>query len=116
MYGNLLIFFYIYFLGDNQVLYNVNIDIDQSAVLVRDDCVSVKISLTSPLLRDQNESSGQPMDESVSNINNTAGMNSEDESTLLSRVPCLKVCRFFLLIFHIELDICKYQRIINTTI
>lgn len=88
----ILIALFVCFIGDNPIIYKVNIDVEQSAVIVRDDCVSVKISLTSPLLRDQNESSGLiHYDESITNINNTLGMNSEDESALLPRIPCLRV-------------------------
>lgn len=90
-------------IGDNPINYKINIDIDQAAVLVYDDYVSVKISLTSPLLREQNES-GSILKEPIPNIDNTIDTNSGD-TKLLPREPCLKVCFkfFYYLLYSIRI-------------
>lgn len=83
-------------IGENQVNYKVHIDIEQSAVMVNDDHVGVKITLTSPLLRDEG---GLVSNESISNTNSTVDTKNDD-TILLPRKPCLKVrfkCSYYLL-------------------
>ncbi|XP_013111187.1 zinc finger RNA-binding protein isoform X2 [Stomoxys calcitrans] len=66
--------------GENPVDYKVDVVIDESAVMVQDETVSVKISLTSPLLRESPEG-GQ----SSESENGNAG-----DAAPLPREPCLK--------------------------
>lgn len=74
-------FCFIRFVGENPVDYKVEVLIEESAVLVQDEAVSVKISLTSPLLRES------PDGTKVENTTN----NETGDSALLPREPCLKV-------------------------
>uniref|UniRef100_A0A1A9UPF0 DZF domain-containing protein n=1 Tax=Glossina austeni TaxID=7395 RepID=A0A1A9UPF0_GLOAU len=69
--------------GDSPVNYKVEIEIEESAVMVRDDSVSVKISLTSPLLREAPENVKAVDD--ITAINKGAG-----DAALLPRQPCLR--------------------------
>lgn len=70
------------FLGENPVEYVVEVVAQDSAVIVRDDVVSVKISLTSPLLRE----ASQEGKNDAANINGGTG-----DVALLPREPCLRV-------------------------
>ncbi|XP_037805269.1 zinc finger RNA-binding protein [Lucilia sericata] len=68
--------------GENPVDYKVEVLIDESAVLVQDEAVSVKISLTSPLLRESPDGG---------KVENTSTNNSgSGDAALLPREPCLK--------------------------
>lgn len=71
------------FVGENPVDYKVEVLLDESAVLVQDEAVSVKISLTSPLLRESPD--GGKVDNASSNNSGTG------DAALLPREPCLKV-------------------------
>lgn len=67
--------------------------------MVRDDSVSVKISLTSPLLREAPENVKAADD--ITATNKSAG-----DAALLPRQPCLRVTRFGILsVFDIQLEI-----------
>lgn len=67
-----------YILGENPVDYKVEVVLEESAVLVQDEAVSVKISLTSPLLRESADGGKSE--------NENAG-----DAAQLPREPCLKV-------------------------
>ncbi|XP_011180638.1 zinc finger RNA-binding protein 2 [Zeugodacus cucurbitae] len=67
--------------GDNPVEYVVEVVAQDSAVIVRDDVVSVKISLTSPLLRE----ASQEGKNDAANVNGGTG-----DLALLPREPCLR--------------------------
>lgn len=71
------------FLGENPVDYKVEVLVEESAVLVQDEAVSVKISLTSPLLRESPD--GGKIDNTSSNSSGVG------DAALLPREPCLKV-------------------------
>ncbi|KAH8364187.1 hypothetical protein KR084_003484 [Drosophila pseudotakahashii] len=64
--------------GDIQVNYRVEVNAEDAALIVLDEAVSVKITLTSPLLRDTN-----PGDPSTSE-------DSEGDAEYLAREPCLR--------------------------
>lgn len=81
-----IFFFLIRFVGENPVDYKVEVLENESAVLVQDEAVSVKISLTSPLLREYFEGLKT---ENASLKNSATG-----DAALLSREPCLKVRNF----------------------
>ncbi|XP_019891696.1 zinc finger RNA-binding protein 2 isoform X3 [Musca domestica] len=66
--------------GENPVDYKVDVVTEESAVLVQDEAVSVKISLTSPLLRESTGSS-----KSTDNDGDASG-----DAALLPREPCLR--------------------------
>uniref|UniRef100_T1PBW7 DZF domain protein n=1 Tax=Musca domestica TaxID=7370 RepID=T1PBW7_MUSDO len=66
--------------GENPVDYKVDVVTEESAVLVQDEAVSVKISLTSPLLRESTDSS-----KSTDNDGDASG-----DAALLPREPCLR--------------------------
>lgn len=53
--------------------------LEDSAVIVSDDCVTVRISLTSPLLREAGDSK------------TTDASNGTGDAALLPREPCLQV-------------------------
>ncbi|KAH8270317.1 hypothetical protein KR018_007723 [Drosophila ironensis] len=61
--------------GDIQVSYRVEVNSDDAAVIVLDEAVSVKITLTSPLLRD---------------ANTDIAIKEEDDAENLPREPCLR--------------------------
>lgn len=65
--------------GDTQVNYRVEVNAEEAALIVLDESVSVKITLTSPLLRDANPGEAATTDEG------------EGDSEFLPREPCLRV-------------------------
>lgn len=69
--------------GDMQVNYRVEVAADDAAVIVLDEAVSVKITLTSPLLRDSS-----PGDVAASD-------DGEGDDANLAREPCLRVSNLF---------------------
>lgn len=69
--------------GDIQVNYRVEVNAEDAAVIVLDEVVAVKITLTSPLLREACETIVK-MEEGV-----TAGEDADED--FLPREPCLRV-------------------------
>jgi len=69
--------------GDIQVNYRVEVNAEDAALIVLDESVSVKITLTSPLLRDTN-----PGEVSTSE-------DGEGDAEYLAREPCLRVSSLF---------------------
>lgn len=72
--------------GDIQVNYRVEVNAEEAAVIVLDEVVAVKITLTSPLLREACESI----------VKMEEGTTAEDaDEDFLPREPCLRVSIFF---------------------
>lgn len=71
--------------GDTQVNYRVEVNAEEAAVIVLDEVVAVKITLTSPLLRE----TGDP----VSKTDDASGASTSAaaETEFLPREPCLRV-------------------------
>ncbi|EDW70530.1 zinc finger RNA-binding protein isoform X1 [Drosophila virilis] len=68
--------------GDTQVNYRVEVNAEEAAVIVLDEVVAVKITLTSPLLRESCEGVGKPED--------AASSSTAAETDFLPREPCLR--------------------------
>lgn len=75
--------------GDIQVNYRVEVNAEEAAVIVLDEVVAVKITLTSPLLREACETIVK-MEEGT-----TAGEDADED--FLPREPCLRVSIIFAL-------------------
>lgn len=73
------------FLGDIQVNYRVEVNAEEAAVIVLDEVVAVKITLTSPLLREACENATKPEEGSA------AAATDDAEADFLPREPCLRV-------------------------
>lgn len=80
------------FLGDIQVNYRVEVNAEEAAVIVLDEVVAVKITLTSPLLREACENASKPEEGSA------AAATEDAEADFLPREPCLRV-RIVLFVF-----------------
>lgn len=84
IYNTFSIYFhFIRIVGENPVEYKVEVLDEESAVLVHDEAVSVKISLTSPLLRESPDGGKAEITSSKKSVTGDAA--------LLPREPCLKV-------------------------
>ncbi|XP_034480375.1 zinc finger RNA-binding protein [Drosophila innubila] len=71
--------------GDTQVNYRVEVNAEEASVIVLDEVVAVKITLTSPLLRETCEpATAMKVDDAASASTAT------DESDFLPREPCLR--------------------------
>ncbi|KAI8041543.1 hypothetical protein M5D96_005808 [Drosophila gunungcola] len=66
--------------GDIQVNYRVEVNAEDAALIVLDEAVSVKITLTSPLLRDTNPGE----------VSTTEEGDGEGDAEFLAREPCLR--------------------------
>lgn len=69
--------------GETPVNYRVEVNAEEAAVIVLDEVVAVKITLTSPLLRETGDPVSKPED--------GASTSAAAETDFLPREPCLRV-------------------------